>query len=151
MRPDSRANQVAFRKAVVASVGVHLFAALALVVLVCVREEQPPGAPVIDTRAEAAPHVTMHLAEEPVVIVEPQAPVPSTASPPVPPSTPPDVPPQPSIPPDTQTEPTAVPLHAGPFTQTPPRTLPTELTALLRKPAPVAVQVPMHAGSSSPP
>src|SRR5262245_55561482 len=107
MRAYSRANSASFRKAVVASVGVHLFAALALVLLVCVREEQPPGAPVINTRAEAAPHVNMHLVEEPAVIVEPPppAPAPPTASPPVPPPTPPDVPPQPSIPPDTQTEP----------------------------------------------
>ena len=64
MRPHSRANRVAFRRAVGASLALHVVAACAFVLLLRSSEEPRPTQPGIDTRAADAPQVRMHFLEE---------------------------------------------------------------------------------------
>lgn len=123
MRTQPRATRVAFRRAVGASVALHACAGAALLALLLLRTgEVKPREPAIDTRA---PHVRMHLTEvAPEVEVRPESPTPASAITTATQTHPPEAPPR--------TDPE--PLARGPFITAPPRTLPGELVALLRKP-----------------
>jgi hypothetical protein len=143
MRPHSRASRVALRRAVLASVAAHVAAALVVVAVARLCDHAPPRAPVIDTRAGTEPDVRMHLVEEAAAVVEPPAPKLVT-----PPKTTPDTAANDKGPEPTPAPP--APLHAGPFAPAPPRTLPPELTTLLRKPAAPAVEVPARAAPGGP-
>ncbi len=125
MRSHSRANRIAFRRAVWASVVLHALAAITLVVFVRT-DANRPVAPRIDTRASDEPQVRMSLTEVATSVevapLEPVAPPAAEAT-------------------ATQNPPTPTPEPQGPplATSRPsPQTLPPELVALIRKPAPVA-------------
>ena len=132
MRPQSLATRAAFRRAVWASVALHVVAAGAFLALLRTGEPKPREAG-IDTRA---PHVRMSLVEDaPVVEVTPQ-PAPAPANTGATQTTPETVvkpadPPTP-VPPAAGVAPSSLP--GGPFASAPPRVLPPELVALLRKP-----------------
>lgn len=134
MRTQPRATRVAFRRAVAASVALHVGAAVSLLALLLLRTgEAKPRAPAIDTRA---PHVQMNLTEvAPEVEIRPEPP--PTPAPAIATTTR-ATPKSPEAPPRTDPE----PLARGPFVPTPPRTLPGELVALLRKPGTTAA--PSH-------
>ena len=118
MRTQSHTARTAFRRAVWGSVALHVVAAVGLFVLVRSGEVKPRAAR-IDTRA---PDVRMQLIEvvtEVEVRPEPTPSVEAKTSSAPPPAPPPELP---------ATGP------RGPFAPAPPRTLPPELLALLRKP-----------------
>lgn len=117
MKPHSRANRVAFRRAVGASALLHIVAACAFVWVVRSNEEPKPAQLGIDTLVTDEPQVRMHLVEDTATSVEvrPQpVPQPNSAKPA---DTPSPAPP------------------AKPFATVPPRSLPDELLTLLRKPS----------------
>jgi|GEM_PF-2021311 len=116
MKPHSRANHIAFRRAVGASALLHIVAAFALVWVVRPSEEPKPAQSGIDTHAADEPQVRMHLVEDTATSVEiPSQPVPQPSS--------------------TRPSQESSPLSDKPFAFTTPRTLPAELLTLLRKPA----------------
>jgi hypothetical protein len=135
MRQNSRANAVAFRRAVWASVGFHVVAACALVLFVQ-SDECPPAEVALDTRATNEPQVRMSFPEVDVSLepplAKPQAaePVAPQAIPEVPSVVEPTMPqaPTPEVPPALPSSPLAASRAA-------PQVLPPELLALLRKPA----------------
>ncbi len=127
MRPHSDATRVAFRRAVWASVAIHVVAVGAFFVLLRSSEHKPREA-AIDTRA---PEVRLSFAEDTLGAEVSSQPAPPT----------------PAAPPNTgaatgatntntspQSPEAVPPLQAGPFAPTPLRTLPAELVAILRKP-----------------
>jgi hypothetical protein len=132
MRPQSRANATAFRRAVWASVAIHVVAACALVLFVRT-DKRAPAEVALDTRAASEPQVRMSLPEVDVSLEPPPAPAKPQAAEPVPPPTMPEV--------SQVTEPPAptpeAPVSASPLaaSRAAPQTLPPELLALIRKPA----------------
>ncbi len=130
MKPRSEATRVALRRAVWASVAIHAVAVGAFFALLRQSEHAPREA-AINTRA---PHVRMHFTEDApgVEIATPPTPAPPTPLTPPPNTGATQTAPRPpeSAPPVAAPVP---PLHGGPFAPTPPRTLPSELVALLRK------------------
>lgn len=130
MRPQSRANGVAFRRAVWASVALHVVAACALVLFVRT-ERRAPAEVALDTRANE-PQVRMSLpevdvsVEPPPALAKPQAAIPET--------------PQVAEPPMPQAPAPEAPASSSPLAASwpAPQTLPSELIALIRKHAPVS-------------
>lgn len=148
MRTQIRANRVAFRRAVCASVVIHIVAAASFLVLIQL-DEPKPREPVIDTRAPHVAQIQMFLTEvEADIEVSPAPPTPGPVAPlvtevPAPPVEAPTVSSAPVEAPATSSVPIEAPatsagpaLPAGPFTSAPPRTLPPELVARIRKPGP---------------
>jgi hypothetical protein len=122
MRRESRANRVAFRRAVWASVALHALAACALVLLLRTGEERKPVQLRIDTHAADEPQVRMQLTLE-------ESPV-SVAAPPQPTLQP--------APASKIVERVGAPSPAlpnGPVSPASPRALPPELIALIRNTA----------------
>lgn len=125
MRTQAHTTRAALRKAVWASVALHVVVAIGFFALVR-QPEVVTSRPAIDTRA---PHIQMHLAEVVTEVeVRPEPPAPAAPSAlavtqpkPEPPSPPPE---------------TAGP--AGPFVPAVPQALPPELVALIRKPVAAA-------------
>jgi hypothetical protein len=119
MRQDSRATKPVLRRALVASVVLHALAAGAFVMLFRAGDDhkRPRG---IDTHAGDAPQVRMSLVDESPISLA-AAPTPAT--------------PQAAGVPGT-------PLPAKPFAPSPPRTLPPELIAMIRRPAPQPTGAP---------
>lgn len=137
MRSKLRANGVAFRRAVWASVALHALAACALILLV--RTEKPkPVDPGVDTRAASEPQVRMSLSE---VVLDVTAPQPTPPTLPIAAVAEPPPKPQPEVP--------SPALPNGPIAPAVPRTLPPELLELLRKPAAVA-EVPTAPAAPNP-
>src|SRR6266545_2480070 len=135
MRRDFRANRIAFRRAVWASVALHAVAVGALVLLLWTTETPPHAEHGIDTRAADEPQVRISLSEDNSVRIEepasqnvtkPQAADSGAAPAPIP-----------ATPQVTKLEfsPPAPQLPSKPFAQTMPQTLPPELIARIRKPA----------------
>lgn len=130
MRPQSRSNRVAFRRAVWASVALHAVAAFALILFVKSDDQPKPVQRGISTVSDE-PQVRMSLTEEAVVNVEP---TPVTAL-------------KPAIEPPREVEPTQ-PLVTS---RVPPQMLPPEMLAIIRKPTPQPVggtvtEVPVSPG-----
>jgi hypothetical protein len=123
MKPDSRTNRIAFRRAVWASVMLHVLVAGTLVLILRAGEKRSYAESGIDTRADE-PQVRISLMEDVTVsIEEPPSAVPAK--------------PQGAIPETPQAAATPEPpalLPSKPFAQTVPQTLPPELVAILRKP-----------------
>ena len=139
MRPQSRANGVAFRRAVWASVAIHVVAACALVLFVRT-DKRAPAEVALDTRAADEPQVRMSLPEVEVSIEPPAPPAPEPVAPQPPiPETP-----QVTEPPTPQDSAPAAPESASPLaaSRAAPQTLPPELLALIRKPAPATPGAP---------
>lgn len=133
-----------FRRAVAASVGIHVLLAVGLVALIrwqATRQPDAPPRPGIDTRVD----VRVTFAPAPEEEIAPVAAPPPSVPRPVPPPEPPPEPPVADAP-----DPTAPPVVAA----TPiPATLPPELLALLKRPpAPTAdvVEVPITPGPIRP-
>lgn len=122
-----------FRRAIAASVGLHALLAVVVGLILRSQANRPePAPPGIDTHVDVKLNFSVDDAAAPIV-------TPPSESPTTP--IPPDPPPAPAPSPE-QTEPARPPLAA---TSPPPRTLPPEMLALLRKPmpAPDVVEVPI--------
>jgi hypothetical protein len=126
MRQYSRANLnwSAFRRAVWASVALHIVAACAILLLLHSTEERKPQ-PGIDTHAANEPQVQMHLVEDAVINIEP----------PQPQSTPQFTPQPAPQPKNTKPAEPSPSLPDKPFAPATPRPLPPEMLAIIRKPA----------------
>lgn len=129
MKPHSRATRAAFRRAVWASVALHVVV-VAGAFFALRGGERKPRAAGIDTRA---PHVRMHLVEDSVSVEVPAQPAPPPPDTGIAQAIPKISPPPPT--PRAVSPPAAAPALPGrPFAPAVPRTLPPELVALLRKP-----------------
>ncbi len=123
-----RSNRVAFRRAVFASVAIHVALAVAVVFVVRSRPEPKPASPGLDTRAD---NVVMRFFEADMPIAVPQPEVPPASPAPV--------------------EASPVEDSGGsrpPLARVVPHTLPPEMLAIIRRPTADANVKP--AGATSP-
>ena len=113
-----RSNRVAFRRAVFASVALHVALSLAVFFFVRSRPEPKPAAPGIDTRADDV--VMRFFADDTPIAIQP-----------------PDVPSSPASPesPAKQETTEAMGTTRPPLATIVPRTLPPEMLAIIRRPA----------------